>query len=118
MKKLLNFGLAMVVLLLAACAPAAPAATSAPEATQPESAPATQAVAAPTEAAAQPAEEKVFRMAANEPDSLDPTKGGFGYQEYSNLYEPLVNSYTSDGTIQPLAAESFEVSDDGLTITF
>lgn len=119
MKKLLNLGLVMVVLLLAACAPAAPAATSAPEATQPESAPATQAAAAPTEAAAaQPAEEKVFRMAANEPDSLDPTKGGFGYQEYSNLYEPLVNSYTSDGTIQPLAAESFEVSDDGLTITF
>lgn len=60
----------------------------------------------------------VFRQPANEPTGLDPAQGGFGYQEMFSLYEPLVDSYTADGTIQPLAAESWTVSDDGLTYTF
>ena len=39
------------------------------------------------------AQDRVFRMAAYEPASLDPAIGGFGYQEYVNLYEPLVDAY-------------------------
>jgi oligopeptide transport system substrate-binding protein len=60
----------------------------------------------------------VFRQPANEPTGLDPAQGGFGYQEMFSLYEPLVDSYTPDGTIQPLAAESWTISEDGLTYTF
>lgn len=64
------------------------------------------------------AQESVFRMATFEPNSLDPAVGGPGYQEYVNLYEPLVDAYSKDGVIHPLAAESFEVSEDGLVYTF
>ncbi len=59
----------------------------------------------------------VFRQPANEPTGLDPAQGGFGYQEFFSLYEPLVDAYTST-TITPLAAESWTMSDDGLTYTF
>jgi oligopeptide transport system substrate-binding protein len=62
--------------------------------------------------------EKVFRVPSFEPDSLDPISGGAGYQEYQNLFEPLVDAYAKSGEIEPLAAESWTVSDDGLTITF
>ncbi len=75
------------------------------------------APAADEPAAAAPAE-KVFRMAGFEPDGLDPAIGGPGYQEYQNLYEPLVDAYAPDGVIHPLAAESWTVSDDGLTYIF
>ncbi len=63
------------------------------------------------------AEPVVLRQPANEPDSLDPAQGGFGYQEFFSLYEPLVDSFSSS-EITPLAAETVDVSDDGLTITF
>ncbi len=59
----------------------------------------------------------VFRQPANEPDSLDPAQGGFGYQEMFSLYEPLVDAYSST-EITPLAAESWEVSEDGTVYTF
>jgi oligopeptide transport system substrate-binding protein len=59
----------------------------------------------------------VIRQPANEPDSLDPAQGGFGYQEFFSLYEPLVDAYSST-EITPLAAESWVLSDDGLTYTF
>lgn len=59
----------------------------------------------------------VFRQPANEPNSLDPAQGGFGYQEMFSLYEPLVDAYSST-EITPLAAESWEVSDDGTVYTF
>ncbi|MBK8020591.1 MAG: hypothetical protein IPK19_03955 [Chloroflexi bacterium] len=59
----------------------------------------------------------VFRQPANEPTGLDPAQGGFGYQEFFSLYEPLVDAYSS-GEITPLAAESWTISDDGLTYTF
>ncbi|MEQ8674854.1 MAG: peptide ABC transporter substrate-binding protein [Aggregatilineales bacterium] len=59
----------------------------------------------------------VFRQPANEPDSLDPAQGGFGYQEMFSLYEPLVDAYSS-AEVTPLAAESWEVSDDGTVYTF
>lgn len=63
-------------------------------------------------------QESVFRMATFEPQSLDPAIGGPGYQEYQNLYEALVDAYRKDGSIEPLAAESFEISDDGTVFTF
>ena len=59
----------------------------------------------------------VFRQPANEPDSLDPAQGGFGYQEMFSLYEPLVDAY-STAEVTPLAAESWEVSEDGTVYTF
>lgn len=64
------------------------------------------------------AQDRVFRMAAYEPASLDPAIGGFGYQEYVNLYEPLVDAYRKDGTITPLAAESWTIEDDGRVFVF
>lgn len=63
-------------------------------------------------------DEVVVVLPANEPGGLDPAIGGTGYGEYQNLYEPLVDSYAKDNEIHPLAAESWEVSDDGLTYTF
>jgi oligopeptide transport system substrate-binding protein len=64
------------------------------------------------------AQESVFRMATFEPDSLDPAIGGPGYQEYVNLYEPLVDSFSHSGEVTPLAAESWEMSEDGTVYTF
>ena len=58
----------------------------------------------------------VLRQPANEP-TLDPSQGGFGFQEYFSLYEPLVDAFSST-EITPLAAESWEISEDGTTYTF
>jgi len=96
----------VIVLLIALLALAALAGCVAPQA------------AAPAGESGGEAAEKVFRMASFEPDSLDPAIGGPGYQEYQNLYEPLVDAYSADGQIHPLAAESWTVSEDGLTYTF
>jgi oligopeptide transport system substrate-binding protein len=59
----------------------------------------------------------VFRQPANEPTGLDPAQGGFGYQEFFSLYEPLVDAY-SGTEVTPLAAESWTLSEDGTTYTF
>ncbi len=59
----------------------------------------------------------VLRQPANEPTGLDPAQGGFGFQEFFSLYEPLVDAYSST-EITPLAAESWTISEDGLTYTF
>ncbi|MFW5714098.1 MAG: peptide ABC transporter substrate-binding protein [Brevefilum sp.] len=69
----------------------------------------------PTEAVQEPS---VLRQPANEPSGLDPALGGYGYQEYVSLYEPLVDSFSPSGEITPLAAENFTVSDDVLVYTF
>ncbi|MBM4429120.1 MAG: peptide ABC transporter substrate-binding protein [Chloroflexi bacterium] len=107
----------VVLALLAGCAPqatptSAPIQPPPPTQVPPTAVPPTQP---PPTAVPEP---KVFRAPAWEPDSLDPSKGGAGYQEYQNLYEPLVDAYALDGEIKPLAAESFTVSPDGLTYTF
>jgi oligopeptide transport system substrate-binding protein len=62
-------------------------------------------------------EPTVLRQPANEPVGLDPAQGGFGYQEFFSLYEPLVDAYSST-EITPLAAEGWTVSEDGTTYTF
>lgn len=106
--------LIIVALTLAGCAKeATPAPTKAPEKPTAE---ATTAPEPTKEVVEEPTKIIVFRQPANEPDSLDPAQGGFGYQEFFTLYEPLVDAYSST-EIRPLAAE-FEVSDDGLTYTF
>ncbi len=64
------------------------------------------------------AQESVFRMATFEPNSLDPAIGGPGFQEYVNLYEALVDAYAKDGELRPLAAESWEIAEDGTVLTF
>jgi oligopeptide transport system substrate-binding protein len=102
-RKILVPVLLLLLLALTAC-------TAMPTTTTPSTGDTAGSDAAPVE--------KVFRMASFEPDSLDPAIGGPGYQEYQNLYEPLVDSYAADGEIRPLAAESWTVSDDGLIYTF
>ncbi|MCR4956618.1 MAG: peptide ABC transporter substrate-binding protein [Lachnospiraceae bacterium] len=63
--------------------------------------------------------EKVFRYAVStEPTTLDPTKAnGIGDNEIQHaLTESLVRNTAGD--VQPGCAESWDVSDDGLTYTF
>jgi len=55
-----------------------------------------------------------------EPSGLDPTAAApvaIGQVVWQNLFEGLV-SITKDGKIQPQLAESWDISDDGLTYTF
>ncbi len=55
-----------------------------------------------------------------EPPHLDPTSAAAGAIDqvfYSNVYEGLTR-FTSDGSVIPGLAESWEISEDGLTYTF
>jgi len=55
-----------------------------------------------------------------EPPHLDPTGAAAGAIDqvlYSNVYEGLTR-FASDGTIIPGLAESWDISEDGLTYTF
>lgn len=55
-----------------------------------------------------------------EPPHLDPTSaaaGAIDYVVYSNVFEGLTR-FTSNGAVVPGLAESWEISDDGLTYTF
>lgn len=55
-----------------------------------------------------------------EPPHLDPTSAAAGAIDsvlYSNVFEGLTR-FTSDGSVVPGLAESWEISDDGLTYTF
>jgi len=124
MRRFFSYTLVAVMLfgvLLTACTPEAteapemdePQATEVPATTAPEPEVEEPEVEEPADEQAEPV---VLRQPANEPDSLDPAQGGFGYQEFFSLYEPLVDAYSTP-EIQPLAAE-YTVSEDGLTYTF
>src|SRR6056297_2443413 len=55
-----------------------------------------------------------------EPPHLDPTSAAAGAIDsvlYSNVFEGLTR-FAEDGSIQPGLAESWEISDDGLSYTF
>ena len=55
-----------------------------------------------------------------EPPNLDPTAGAAAAIDevvYANVFEGLTR-FGSDGSVKPALAESWEISDDGLTYTF
>jgi len=55
-----------------------------------------------------------------EPPNLDPTAGAAAAIDevvYANVFEGLTR-FGSDGSVRPALAESWEISDDGLTYTF
>ncbi|RME80001.1 MAG: ABC transporter substrate-binding protein [Caldilineae bacterium] len=100
------------VFLLAACAaPAAPAA--------PAEAPAAQPTEAPAEAPAPAAGPTTLRVTFAWPTFIDPAVGNDFSSSSSliNLYDTLVFP-SPDGGIVPWLAESWDVSDDGLSYTF
>lgn len=138
MKKLWPL-LILVVLLVAACsggagpevsAPTKEAAPAQEEGKEATEEPAQKAAEAPTEAAAQqPTEEaaqgpaaagkKVLRVTFSWPNRIDPAVGNdyAGSTSLANLYDTLVFP-NAEGGVDPWLAESWDVSDDGLTFTF
>lgn len=120
----------LMSLLLSQCAPAAtPAPTSAPV-DQPAAteAPAEQAQVTEAPAAAEtqaPAAEpqtsgsRVLRVSFSWPNRIDPAVGNdyAGSTSLANLYDTLVFP-NAKGGVDPWLAESWEVSEDGLTYTF
>jgi len=104
-------------LLLAACAGAATPAPAAPA----EEAPAAEEPAeeAPAEEPAEEAEPSVLRSTFSWPTFIDPAVGNDFSSSASliNLYDTLIFP-NADGGVDPWLAESWEVSDDGLTYTF
>jgi peptide/nickel transport system substrate-binding protein len=121
MKKL--FALTTLILILsvvlAGCGPTeAPPPTEAPK----EEAPApTEEAVAPTEAPAEPpaAEKRSLNISFSWPTYIDPAVGSdfSSTSSLANLYDTLVFPNT-EGGVDPHLAESWEVSDDGLTWTF
>jgi oligopeptide transport system substrate-binding protein len=96
-------------------APAPAPSTDQPATAPAEPAPTQQAAVAPT-----PAGEKVFRRGNGaEPETLDPAKST-GVIESNIQYELFegLTTYSPSGEVVPGAAESWTVSDDGLTYTF
>ena len=65
-----------------------------------------------------PAIEQVIRVPEHEPAGFDPTKGGHGYYATVNMFDRLVDIYSETGKQKPMAAESWEWSDDGTELTF
>jgi len=97
--------LTMAVSLLAGCAQPAPAPAPAPE--------------QPAEQPAEPAKEAVFNWNIGaDPKTIDPVLNGAsdGGDVINQTFEGLVRE--KSGTIYPGIAESWEVSEDGLTVTF
>ena len=125
MKKLLPF-LFVILLLLAACAPApveeevAPAEEEeAAPAEEEEAAPAEEEEAAPAEEEAALAEEYPLRVTFSWPTFIDPAIGNDFSATASlvNLYDTLIFP-NLEGGYDPWVAESWNVSDDGMTWTF
>ena len=114
---------ALSMLVVMACtdepAPTASPGADQPAAAEPTAAAAATAATSPTSAPSQPADvERTLVLASGR--NLGPGNP----HDYSTsmvvldlLYEPLVR-YGSNGDIQPSLAESWEISDDGLTWTF
>lgn len=111
MKKLVCLALsgALCLGLLAGCGEKAP--------TNINDAPAAESAAA-SQAAASGAQELTFVL-SNIPDGIDPTVTNNSYAQYilANCFEGLV-SYDETGDIIEGMAETWDVSDDGLTYTF
>lgn len=97
--------LTMAISLLAGCAQPAPAPAPAPE--------------QPAEQPAEPAKEVVFNWNIGaDPKTIDPVLNGAsdGGDVINQTFEGLTRE--KSGTVYPGIAESWEVSEDGLTVTF
>ena len=102
MKKLISIGLSTLLLAgLAACSSSTPSESE---------------TAAPSAAAEK--NELVMALAVD-PDGLDPqrTTAASTFQITNNIYEPLL-TVTDQGELTGALADSWEVSEDGLTLTF
>ena len=68
---------------------------------------------------ADPVQEITYAL-ANEPDGIDPgvTNNSFASPILNNVFEGLVTYSAEDGSLIPGEAESWTISDDGLTYTF
>ena len=102
MKKLISIGLSTLLLAgLAACSSSTPSKSE---------------TAAPSAAAEK--NELVMALAVD-PDGLDPqrTTAASTFQITNNIYEPLL-TVTDQGELTGALADSWEVSEDGLTLTF
>ena len=115
--------LALVSVLLTQCAPA-PTAVPAPTQAAPTSAAAPTSVAAPTSqpaptTAPPAATKRVLRVTFSWPDRIDPAVGNdyASSTSLANLYDTLVFP-NAKGSVDPWLAESWDVSQDGLTYTF
>ncbi|MDR1570473.1 MAG: peptide ABC transporter substrate-binding protein [Oscillospiraceae bacterium] len=77
------------------------------------------AAALPLTAYAAPTQELTFAL-NNVPDGIDPgiTNNSFASPFLFNCFEGLVTTSTADGSLIPGNAESWTISDDGLTYTF
>jgi peptide/nickel transport system substrate-binding protein len=111
--------LLVVAMVLPACAP--PATPLPPEATEPPPPPEATPTPPPPEATEPPPppEKRVLRVTFAWPTYIDPAVGSDFSSTSSlvNLYDTLVFPNT-EGGVDPAVAESWDVSDDGLTWTF
>lgn len=102
MKKLISIGLSTLLLAgLAACSSSTPSESE---------------TAAPSAAAEK---NELVKALAVDPDGLDPqrTTAASTFQITNNIYEPLL-TVTDQGELTGALADSWEVSEDGLTLTF
>lgn len=106
--------LLLLAMVVTACQPAAPPAAEKPAPAEEEAAPAEEEAAPPEEAGP-----RVLRIAHSWPARIDPAIGGdfIALTLHPNIYDTLVFP-TVEGGVIPWLAESWEVSDDGLTYTF
>ncbi|GAB4568207.1 MAG: ABC transporter substrate-binding protein [Anaerolineae bacterium] len=109
----------IAALVITACAPAAPAQPAAEQAP----AAAEQPTEAPKEAAAPEAQEVVFTYVEGQVIStIDPAKhvDESSLHAVINLYDPFLRPKLEENSMEPgpWVAESWEISEDGLTYTF
>lgn len=73
-----------------------------------------------TVASAEASTQEIVYALANEPDGIDPgvTNNSFASPILNNVFEGLVAYSTEDGALIPGEAESWTISEDGLTYTF
>jgi len=111
----------LVLILLAALVVAACAPTPTPPPPEEEAAPEEPAVteSAPTEEAAVEAKPSALRVTFSWPTFIDPAVGNdySSSTSLANIYDTLVFPNATGG-VDPWLAESWDVSDDGLTYTF
>lgn len=114
MKKLLSF--LVVIMLLAVACQQAPARAPTKEAAP---APTEAAAPAPTEEVAAPTRPRALRITFSWPTFIDPAVGNdfSSSTSLANIYDTLVFPNAEAG-VDPWLAESWDISDDGLTYTF